>query len=562
MALASLSVDQCSAQPVFHSHTLSAFSGASPSEASGDAKSETGEFAESKTSTPAAPARVRLKQAKAHYDSGCAYRKMGDTGRALVEYLKASREDPKLVDAYYEQALIFRAKGFHKLAVSRLEQALVIKPKYQKARLLLATIKLEQGNVTGAVEQLGESLGLSKSNATAIKPESEKCDEDQLGGMAPMILQSVHTAIKPLAVHSNEKTEKTSNEVTAEDLKERDLAPSRPAKHKRPTSRKKIRELIARRYRKPNGRSPQKHWIARIFNWPEPFKSFEGANTGHADYNDLQPKADDRSLVQEFKEDCPEVVTDESAEPELPSRKTNRTLLAYNGPAASEAELIRKLPEIKEVDDVTSRAEHRLSAPTREDPKPSTEVKKTVVHSSEAPVERRTKLAFRGGEPEATDQPLSTTKSTDTHLATKKITPPTQSPEDDWTKRLRYLNEHGTSTLKKGEAFMFSEDTGEAVLFLADGQKIRRVITAPIDSQEIMKSRRPDVLAPKQLFYDTSLLGTMMGSPPPQELVRPPDPTSSLAPVTAPPTPPGFKIEQMMDNPTGFMNWFKGLINL
>src|SRR5262249_27823181 len=38
-------------------------------------------------------------------------------------------------------------------------------------------------------------------------------------------------------------------------------------------------------------------------------------------------------------------------------------------------------------------------------------------------------------------------------------------PEDSWTERLRFLVEHGTASLRDGEAFMFSEETGEATLF-------------------------------------------------------------------------------------------------
>src|SRR5690606_4050879 len=104
---------------------------------------------------------------------------------------------------------------------------------------------------------------------------------------------------------------------------------------------------------------------------------------------------------------------------------------------------------------------------------------------------------------------------------------------DEWTKRLRYLAEHGTSSLKRGEAFMFSEDTGEAVLFLADGQRIRRVIAEPLDSQEVIKKRRPDVLIPKELFFNTSLLGKVVGNPPPPvtpaPIVRPMEPTPVIS---------------------------------
>jgi hypothetical protein len=153
--------------------------------------------------------------------------------------------------------------------------------------------------------------------------------------------------------------------------------------------------------------------------------------------------------------------------------------------------------------------------------------------------------------------------------------------EDEWTKRLRYLAENGTSSLKHGEAFMFSEDTGEAVLFLASGQRIRRLITAPVDSQEVIKMRRPDVLIPKELFFNTSLLGKVVKDPP----APPPVPANPIPPPrginsemdeemeqllksrpssidSKSTSPPNFKIEQIMDNPTGFWNWSKRLLNL
>jgi hypothetical protein len=112
---------------------------------------------------------------------------------------------------------------------------------------------------------------------------------------------------------------------------------------------------------------------------------------------------------------------------------------------------------------------------------------------------------------------------------------------------------------------MFSEDTGEAVLF-TNHQRIRRVIAEAQETQEVLKLRRPDMLIPKGVFYNTALLGKVVNSPPPQltlPSVRPPDDDSPAEPKE-PSTlePPGFKIEQMMDNPTGFWNWFKGLVNL
>ncbi|MBK9205195.1 MAG: hypothetical protein IPL73_22775 [Candidatus Obscuribacter sp.] len=83
---------------------------------------------------------------------------------------------------------------------------------------------------------------------------------------------------------------------------------------------------------------------------------------------------------------------------------------------------------------------------------------------------------------------------------------------DNWTARLKYLNEHGTSSLKPGEAFMFSEETGEAVLFLEDGKKIRRHIASGRDNSDLVKERRPELLVPKEYVYKLSTQGRMIGA--------------------------------------------------
>ena len=102
---------------------------------------------------------------------------------------------------------------------------------------------------------------------------------------------------------------------------------------------------------------------------------------------------------------------------------------------------------------------------------------------------------------------------------------------------------------------MFSEDTGEAVLFLADGQKIRRIIATPVSSDELLKLRRPDVMVPKELYYDTSLLGKVV--PP----IPAPPPPAAASPTSIK-QPPPFKMEDLMGGSNGFMGWLKGLVHL
>ena len=82
--------------------------------------------------------------------------------------------------------------------------------------------------------------------------------------------------------------------------------------------------------------------------------------------------------------------------------------------------------------------------------------------------------------------------------------------EDPWTVRLRYLALNGTTSLKAGEAFVFSEETGEATLFLEHGQSIRRHVLPAQDPEDMEALRRPDIMHPDGVQYNLSLLGKML----------------------------------------------------
>lgn len=86
---------------------------------------------------------------------------------------------------------------------------------------------------------------------------------------------------------------------------------------------------------------------------------------------------------------------------------------------------------------------------------------------------------------------------------------PAPPPEDAITKRMRYLMENGTSNLRQGEAFMFSEETGEGILFLPGGTE-RRKLTPGKNAEEVLRTRRPDIAQPRDLQYSLQLLGKLM----------------------------------------------------
>lgn len=130
--------------------------------------------------------------------------------------------------------------------------------------------------------------------------------------------------------------------------------------------------------------------------------------------------------------------------------------------------------------------------------------------------------------------------------------------DDPWSVRLRYLADHGTGTLKEGEAFMFSEETGEATLFLADGQTVHRAIYLPRDAQEVVKQRRPDILNSDDLLYNLSLLAKLMPKPNEQQ-PQPPMPQQSIgSPAIQQPSQSNFEAKDLMGKSQNFWGWLKG----
>ncbi|NJL73544.1 MAG: hypothetical protein HC888_19480, partial [Candidatus Competibacteraceae bacterium] len=84
------------------------------------------------------------------YQKGLAAKAKGDLNQALIDFLQASKENPRLTQAFFEQALIFRQKGFANLAESALNQALFLEPNFQQARLLLAAVDWKAAMFGGA----------------------------------------------------------------------------------------------------------------------------------------------------------------------------------------------------------------------------------------------------------------------------------------------------------------------------------------------------------------------------------------------------------------------------
>ena len=109
---------------------------------------------------------------------------------------------------------------------------------------------------------------------------------------------------------------------------------------------------------------------------------------------------------------------------------------------------------------------------------------------------------------------------------------------------------------------MFSEDTGEATLFLPSGDTIRRTIAAPRDTKEVVRERRPDMLVPEQIVYNLSLLGKLMSAKPSEQPVTsvqlPPQTSADPSALKS----PNFDLQDIMGNSQGFWGWLKRVFKL
>jgi hypothetical protein len=158
----------------------------------------------------------------------------------------------------------------------------------------------------------------------------------------------------------------------------------------------------------------------------------------------------------------------------------------------------------------------------------------------------------------------STAISNDPHTNQSLEEPKDNKPQiapnsdDPWSVRLRYLADHGTGTLKEGEAFMFSEESGEATLFLSDGQTVRRTIYLPRDAQEVVKQRRPDILTPDDLLYNLSLLAKLMPKQNEQEQSAAAAKPEQRQQQSA----PNFEVNDLMGKSQNFWGWLKGTLKI
>lgn len=474
--------------------------------------------------------------AETSFEKAMALKKEGNTGGALLELIKVVNTNPQMVEAYYQQALIFKEQNLLKLAASRLEQAIAIDPEFKKGRVLLATIAIEQGDVGEAFKQLGKSLEKKAEETPDTKDNTT-------------ILQQIHSGLPPA------NTKKTPI-ASIDSINSKD---SKKIKKEKPVSRKRIRSIIARRYKRFDKvyRNPRRNkpWYARytrMLTWASPFKFNRDKNSGNDQTallekdpheNDLSNRNTENHRLPEVEELTARADSLEQPTYKSPrSKKEEKALDTILGSArVSGTDLVA--PALGLADILAPENKLKENEETRE------ESRKDRAIATEPSEPKKTKLLAQ--------EPVSEPEK-------KPFVPPIQ---DKWTEKLTLLNKNGTGSLKRGEAFMFSEDTGEAVLFLSDGSKIRRIIAPKQSAEQIVKLRRPDVMVPKELLYDTSLLGKVVNRTTPKSSFRTSSPKSNVnsSPIldnNPNETPPTFHMEKLMDDSRTFIGVIRDALRL
>ncbi len=519
--------------------------------------------------------KVQAAYPSSHYQKALFFKQKGDKSRALVEFLKATQQNPRLVKAFYEQALIFRERGYLKLAQSSLEQALAAKPNYQEGRMLLATLQIQQGNIGAAMQQLGQSLGISLGTTPGEKQDAEQVP-------LPSILQSLHSLLpegssreigkiaerkaNPSSKQTSKAPNKLEQKLTAANLKVKGKVD--PKHNPQPDAQKADTVQIAEP--EANKQVADSSFGLHIPNplhlfWPaaKPTeeKGEESANTEVSQLPQLPPAEPNATAEKPLKrnkkpwlsrwltvlDDQPAAQTAQPAVEPATAGGAAAVKVEQASEIPVQVETFQKPDEPKAIiEKVAALATAALSS-----------AGKTAFQIPNLPMASSSLFNTLGASTAMSNEP-----HTNQSLEEPKDNKPQIAPnsDDPWSVRLRYLADHGTGTLKEGEAFMFSEESGEATLFLSDGQTVRRTIYLPRDAQEVVKQRRPDILTPDDLLYNLSLLAKLMPKQNEQE----------QSAATAKPeqqkqqqqTAPNFEVNDLMGKSQSFWGWLKGTLKI
>lgn len=498
---------------------------------------------------------------RSHMDRGQYFEQTGQLDWALVEYIKAAQDDPKNLEAYYHQAVIFNQRGFNKLAQASLEQSLAINPQFQKARLLLATISIQHGNIDKAIKEIRKTLGLNPQNTSKQQPplnldqikKEEKTTEPE---NYPSVIQMPHSyaqVAQPKQIVQEQKAYKTIPVHKAENYGPL-LASKSPVRTSNPISNAQpgfIESLLGFGGSQSNSNGLSNEELALNsagksmpisvktaatdqeqsgFHLPSlriPFISKskeEKSSSNTVGENRLgKPWFPKLPLLKHGHQAESSKAATEFVQDSLNAANIN---IDANGNLQNNTQVQK--PVVKAGLNSAPRA--IVSKPAQSEPDISYVVKAPISGQTEASNSNQNKTTsntqIHYGSKPANGQmrpvtvqsqqivKLSNQNQSRTIAPSEYSSEPIDDPKpietDEWAKKMLHLQKNGTSSLRRGEAFMFSEETGDGVLFLSDGETVRRHIAHPEDPDEILVKRRPDIFKPKDLFVRLSLLGKLL----------------------------------------------------
>ncbi len=597
-----------------------------------------------------------------HYQLGLALKAKGNTNKALVEFLKATQKNPRQINAFYEQALIFRQQGYLKLADSSLEQALriarssaktagkrAVHPKkfnendLTRIRLLLATVRLEQGNVGSAAEELSRSLGIT---LTAPGTNTESGDKSSTDASPTTILQ-LHPKVEEIAEKKTSRVKTThinEDDLWSEpkDSKESKIA-AKLESEKESAADATVSDLIKEGFaelkdhvfnplsilglprismdseKAESGKQKEKQ--PRRSFWSEAKRraaeraekaAHERKLAAEKKRAEIQRIKEEKRLAQEKRVADAKALAEEkklaaaqklAEEKRLKEEKQHSQEKRFADTAkVGEEKTVEEKKErrgwlekhlARSTDDKDKSAETSASEEAEEKTskianKDTSETTETITEQQESQQESQKRTASISFTPDETTLSALNTSDNSNKEETLEVgsfsltMPPAitkrislvaallsafnheekpastqkaaEKPIDPIDARLKYLAEHGTSSLKEGEAFMFSEESGEATLFMGNGEVIRRTIAVARGHEEVAKLRRPDILIPEELIYNLALMAKIL---PKQDEAK--ESEISAEPKEAAPT---LKRPEILGKPHSFTDWLKDVLNL
>jgi tetratricopeptide (TPR) repeat protein len=492
----------------------------------------------------------KKKKKQNHYANGIALVKNGESDAALIEFLASGQENPEEVRAFFEQAKIFREKGHGRLAQGALEQALSVKPNYRDARVLLATIYLESGKFADAASELASTLGLTKQTRKAQKLKTKKIAKKNKElpnyelGITPSVIQMPHGTLASVSNANFNMNNLLSGNKTLEKIAAKMIEQATKQQ-----SKKKPEEKIVESSNNTGMWDKLcKSYMPKLsFGLPNPLNFFKSSpNTivnSNLSANTNEKIASDYAL-RPTKQTSPPTIS--------------RPIISKSISQAENDEIsnLIKIQNKKEPEALVAIAHQlpskRINIVFEKNPKSKTNSPGQISESSNGLM---TPMAGINNVSLFSVPHIKFANNIrSTHDANAKSGKGENDTNDKWVEKMKYLVAHGTSTLSPGEAFMFSEETGEGVLFLANGQSIRRTIAMAKDRQEIIAMRRPDILAPKELRYSLSLLGTLLPRTHDESNINKSQSREAKA-INS------LSVDELLAKSSGFWTWLKDAFN-